>query len=361
MPGLFDSLQIGDLVLPHRIVMAPMTRNRANSEGVQPPMVAEYYAQRASAGLIITEATQVEPHANGYINTPGIYTPEQIDSWKPITQAVHDKGGRIYMQLWHAGAISHTSLHPGGESPLSPSGIRQETGVFTVNGPEPVSDPRALMTEEVKALVGYFKQAARNAKEVGFDGVEIHGANGYLIDQFLRDSTNQRTDEYGGTIENRHRFLLEIVEASVDVWGPDCVGVRISPRGVFNDIKDSQAHDNYGSLAKKLNEYPLAFLHLIEAVPNYQNLAMDPDIPPILDLIRDSYEGALIINGGYDKESGDALIQSGKADLVAYGALYISNPDLLERFKAGAKLTPPDRDTFYVPGEKGYIDYPFMQ
>jgi N-ethylmaleimide reductase len=354
---LLSPVKLGRYELPNRLVMAPLTRNRAGAGNVPHQLNATYYAQRASAGLIVTEATQISPQGVGYPATPGIHSPEQVEGWKLVTKAVHDRGGCIFLQLWHVGRISHPSLQPNGELPVAPSAIAPEGTASTYEGEKPFVTPRALETEEIPGIVEDYRQAAKNALEAGFDGVEIHGANGYLIDQFLRDGSNQRTDRYGGSIENRARFLFEIVEAVTGVWGGDRVGIRLSPSGTFNSMSDSDPQALFSYVVSQLDRYNLAYIHIVEpridnGAPEGQNLTTG--------FFRSVYNGTLISAGGHDQESGEAAIANGEADLIAYGRWYISNPDLPERFAANAELNPYDRSTFYGGDEKGYTDYPMM-
>jgi N-ethylmaleimide reductase len=354
---LLSPVKLGRYELPNRLVMAPLTRNRAGAGNVPHQLNATYYAQRASAGLIVTEATQISPQGVGYPATPGIHSPEQVEGWKLVTKAVHDRGGCIFLQLWHVGRISHPSLQPNGELPVAPSAIAPEGTASTYEGEKPFVTPRALETEEIPGIVEDYRQAAKNALEAGFDGIEIHGANGYLIDQFLRDGSNQRTDRYGGSIENRARFLFEIVEAVTGVWGGDRVGIRLSPSGTFNSMSDSDPQALFSYVVSQLDRYNLAYIHIVEpridnGAPEGQNLTTG--------FFRSVYNGTLISAGGHDQESGEAAIANGEADLIAYGRWYISNPDLPERFAANAELNPYDRSTFYGGDEKGYTDYPMM-
>lgn len=352
---LLTAAQLGPSMLPNRIVMAPMTRNRAGEGLVPTGMMATYYRQRASAGLLITEATQVSPQGVGYPNTPGIHSDEQVEGWKQVTTAVHEQGGRIFLQLWHVGRISHPSLQPGGALPVAPSAIAPEGSVFTYQGLQPFVTPRALELEEIPGVVQQFADGARRALEAGFDGVEIHGANGYLIDQFLRDGTNQRTDVYGGSIESRARFLLEVTEAVVKVWGADRVGVRLSPLGAFNSMSDSDPEATFGYAAEELGKRRIAYLHLAGLVgvenPESREHRM-------AQLLRQKFGGTLMVNGGLTRESGESLVASGLADLVSFGTLFLANPDLPERFAESAELNAPDRATFYGGDHRGYIDYP---
>ncbi|MBH8572011.1 alkene reductase [Nostocaceae cyanobacterium CENA369] len=354
--SLFSPYQLGNLELPNRIVMAPLTRNRAGQGNVPHQLNATYYAQRASAGLIIAEATQVTPEGQGYPYTPGIHSPEQIAGWKLVTDTVHQQGGRIYLQLWHVGRISHPDLQPNGALPVAPSAIAPKGEASTYDGHKPFVTPRALETSEIPGIVEKYRQGAANALAAGFDGVEIHAANGYLIDQFLRDGTNQRSDKYGGSIENRARFLLEVTEAVTSVWGAKQVGVRLSPSGTFNDMRDSNPLETFGYAAQALNEFDLAYLHIFEATD--ADIKYGGTVVPTSHL-RDRFTGTLIVNGGYNREKGNTVLANKAADLVAFGTLFISNPDLPQRLAVNAPLNEPDQTTFYGGGEKGYIDYPF--
>jgi N-ethylmaleimide reductase len=338
--------------------MSPMTRNRATQGNVPGAHSASYYAQRASAGLIITEASQVSPQGVGYPNTPGIHSSEQVEGWKQVTRAVHAADGRIFLQLWHVGRISHPSLQQDGGLPVAPSAVRPEGQALTVEGLKPFVTPRALELGEIAGIVEQFRAGASNARTAGFDGVEIHGANGYLIDQFLRDKTNRRTDAYGGSIPNRARLLLEVAEALIDVWGPERVGVRLSPLNSFNDMADSTPEETFGYAIDQLNHLRLAFLDIVEPSPQDK-------IPGGVRLdaryFRGPWKQALVANRGYDAARANALLAEGGADLVAFGVPFLANPDLPERFRRAAPLNPPDRSTFYGGGEAGYTDYPFLK
>ena len=354
---LFSPIQIGPYTLPNRMAMAPMTRNRAGEGNVPQPINAEYYAQRTSAGLIITEATQISPQGVGYPATPGIHSAEQIDGWKRVTEAVHAKGGRIFLQLWHVGRISHPSLQPNGATPVAPSAIKPSGQVFTYQGMQDYETPRALELSELPGVVGQYRTAAQNALAAGFDGVEIHGANGYLIDQFLRDGSNQRTDAYGGSLANRARLMLEVTEAVSSVWGANRVGIRLSPLQPFNDMRDSNPEATFSFAVGQLNRFGLAYLHVTE---------MGIDKPgaagPAFDLgkLRAIWKGVYMTNSGYDLARANAALSANKADLVSFGVLFLANPDLPARFAKGATLNTPDQATFYGGNEKGYTDYPFM-
>jgi N-ethylmaleimide reductase len=356
--NLFSPSQLGNLELPNRIVMAPLTRQRAGKGNVPHQLNATYYAQRASAGLIIAEATQVSPQGQGYPNTPGIHSPEQVAGWRLVTDAVHQQGGRIFLQLWHVGRISHPDLQPDGALPVAPSAIAPKGEASTYEGAKPFVTPRALETSEIPKIVEQYRQGAANALAAGFDGVEIHSANGYLLDQFLRDGTNQRTDKYGGSIENRTRLLLEVTEAVTGVWGAKRVGVRLSPSGSFNDMRDSNPLETFSYTAQALNQFDLAYLHIFEATD--ADIEHGATVVPTSHL-RERFTGTLIVNGGYNREKGDTVIANNAADLVAFGTLFISNPDLPQRLALNAPLNQADPTTFYGNGngEKGYTDYPF--
>jgi N-ethylmaleimide reductase len=357
---LFVPVRIGAVELKNRVVMAPMTRNRAGEGLVPTELNATYYAQRASAGLIVTEATQVSPRGIGYPSTPGIYTDEQVAGWRRVVDAVHEHGGKIFLQLWHVGRISHPSLQPDGYLPVAPSAIAPEGKVFTYEGPKPFVVPRELATDEIPEIVAEFVHGARLARRAGFDGVEIHAANGYLIDQFLQDNSNRRTDAYGGSIENRARFLLEVTEAVVQVWGANRVGVRLSPRGTFNSMGDSDRKATFSYAVEQLARFNLAYLHLVETIagPGVAALAPGERLAPHL---RRLFPGPIIANGGYDLAAAETAIASGEADLVAFGVPFIANPDLVERFTAGAPLAEANPATFYGGDARGYVDYPALE
>jgi len=355
VPILFTPFAAGALPLSNRIVMAPMTRSRAGAGNVPTALMATYYSQRASAGLIITEATQVAPEGVGYPNTPGIYTDEQVAGWRRVVQQVHAAGGRILLQLWHVGRISHPSMQPDGALPLAPSAIKPEGQVYTAQGLQPYVTPRALDTQEIPLLIAQFAEGARRAKEAGFDGVEIHGANGYLVDQFLRDGSNHRTDRYGGTVANRVRFLREVAEAVVGVWGEGRVGVRLSTISPFNDMHDSDPVATFSAAARALDDLGLAYLHIVE--PAVGGAGYDPSAPRPLLAMRESFQGPLMVNDGYDASTAEAAILRGDANLVSFAALFLANPDLVKRFRTGAPLNPPDPTTFYGGDARGYTDY----
>jgi N-ethylmaleimide reductase len=350
---LHSPARLGPYELPNRLVMAPLTRSRAGSDRLATTLMAEYYAQRATAGLIVSEAAQISPQGIGYPGTPGIHTAEQVAAWRTVTDAVHARGGRIVMQLWHVGRISHPSMQPDGGLPVAPSAIAPTGMIFTATGPQPYITPRALEFAEIPAVVADYGAAARLAREAGFDGVEIHGAHGYLIDQFLRDGTNHRTDAYGGSIRNRTRFLQEVTAAVVDAWGADRVGVRLSPLSSRFGESDSDPAATFTHAARVLNDFGLAYLHLVEPVANGP-LAITPPV-------REAFHGTIIGNGGYDQETANRTIASGLVDLVSFGSLFLANPDLPERFRVGAPLNHPDPSTFYGGDERGYTDYPMLE
>ena len=358
---LFTPFQVGALSLPNRLVMAPMTRSRANNEGNVPTdSTVEYYRQRASAGLLITEGSQVSQQGVGYVNTPGIYSEAQVAGWKKVTDAVHAAGGRIFIQLWHVGRISHPFFH-NGELPVAPSAVKPtDVMAYTANGMEEIPAPRALELNEIPGVVEQFRQGAKNAKAAGFDGVELHGANGYLLDQFIQDGTNQRTDAYGGSVENRARFVLEVVQAVVEVLGADRVGIRLAPTGNVGGISDSDRKGTFSYVTEQLNKFGLAYLHVIEALPGHPMAAKHGQelVGPHL---RKIFKGPFILNGGYTQETAEAALANNEADLIAFGVPFIANPDLVERFQQGTALNTPDQATFYSGGDEGYVDYPFLE
>ncbi|WP_341990928.1 alkene reductase [Azorhizobium sp. AG788] len=355
---LFDPYTLGDLTLPNRIVMAPLTRNRAGAGQVVTDLTAQYYAQRASAGLLITEASQISPEGQGYQDTPGIYSPEQIAGWKTVTKAVHDAGGRIFLQAWHVGRISHTSLQPGGKAPVAPSAIRANTKTFVNNTFTDVSEPRALELSEIPALVESYRVAAANTIAAGFDGIEIHAANGYLLDQFLRDGANKRTDAYGGSIENRSRLLLEVMAAVIKEIGAERTALRLSPVSPANDLTDSNPQPLFNYLIEQLELLKPVYIHVVEgATGGPRDVAPDFDF----EALRQRYSGAWMANNGYDRALADKVLADGKADLIAFGRPFIANPDLVERLRANAPLTEVDRDTLYGGGAHGYTDYPALE
>ena len=357
MTELFSPLTLGAIELANRVVMSSLTRNRAGAGNVPTDLMVEYYRQRATAGLILTEASPISPEAHGYPRTPGIHTAEQIAGWKKVTDAVHAAGGKIAIQLWHVGRISHPDLQPDGATPVAPSAIAPAGQAITLSGMQDYVVPRTLATEEIPGLVASFVTAARNAMEAGFDGVEVHAGNGYLLDQFLRSSTNQRTDAYGGSKENRARLVLEIVEAVCAAIGHDRVGIRLSPVTTFNDISDENPQETFEYVVDALNRFDLAFLDILQGIggaPQEQWPAFD------YARLREIYQGRLILNNGYDFASGQAALQSGAADAIAYGRALLANPDLVKRFQCGAPLNQPDYDKLYAGEDKGYTDYPFL-
>ncbi|MGF1445639.1 MAG: alkene reductase [Pikeienuella sp.] len=354
--ALFQPIEIGGKPLANRVWMAPLTRNRAHPDGTPHEMAVEYYRQRASAGLIVTEATQISAEGKGYINTPGIHTDAHVAGWRKITDAVHSAGGSIWLQLWHVGRISHTSLQPEGRAPVAPSAIRANAQTF-IDGMVDVSEPRALATDELSRLVVDFRAAAERAKLAGFDGVEVHAANGYLLDQFLQDRTNTRTDGYGGTIEARLRLPLAVIDAVADVWGSERVGVRLSPFGRFNDMGDSDPEAHFSEVYRALDGRGLAFLHVVEKFPGIE---AGSDEAAALDRMRGLWSGTYVANGDFDRARAADWIARGRADAVTFGRPFISNPDLPARLRQGAQLTPPDHTTFYGGDTRGYTDYPFL-
>jgi N-ethylmaleimide reductase len=354
---LLSPLQVGALNLKNRFVMAPLTRNRAGDGLVPTDMMVEYYRQRASAGLIITEATLVAEDGIGYPNIPGIFNEAQVAGWKKVTKAVHRAGGKIVMQIWHCGRVGHTTLL-NGKLPMAPSAIKPAGEVMTYEGMKPYETPREMSLEDIEKLKNDFRQAAHNALTAGFDGVEVHGANGYLLDQFLRDGSNQRSDAYGGSLENRARLLLEVVDEVTRIWGADRVGVRLSPIQPFNDVSDSDPETTFTYVVDQLNKLGLAYLHVTE---------MGRDNPgaagPIFDLgkLRPRWHGVYMTNFDYSPEQANQTIAAGKADLISFGKLFIANPDLPLRYSKKAALNEPDPSTFYGGDERGYIDYPFLE
>jgi len=340
--------------------MAPLTRSRSSQPGDVPnDLNVEYYAQRASAALIITEATQISPQGKGYAFTPGIHSDEQITGWKKITDAVHAKGSRIFLQMWHVGRVSHTKLQPDHALPVAPSAIAVEGQAFTYEGMFDFETPRALETDEIPGIVEQYRLAAINAKEAGFDGVEIHAANGYLLDQFLKDGTNKRDDIYGGSIENRTRLVLEVAQVVTDVWGGNRVGIRISPTGTFNSMTESNPHALFSYLVEKLNQFNLAYVHVVERF----GVSKEDDVDNDFDFVqlRRLFNGAYIANGGYTGEYAEQSLNEDNSDLVAFGVPFIANPDLPERIKQGAELNAADPTTFYGGGAEGYTDYPALK
>ena len=360
MVDLFTPFTVGPFELPHRVVMAPMTRNRANEGNVPHSLNATYYQQRSDAALIVTEATQVCPEGMGSPGTPGIHSDVQIDGWREVTDAVHEAGGRIILQMWHVGRISHPDFQPGGKDPVAPSAIKPAGDARTLAGPKPFVTPRALDVGELPTLVEQYGIAAKNADMAGFDGVEIHGANGYLLDQFTRDSTNTRDDDYGGSIENRCRLPLEVTDAVVDVWGADRVGYRISPFQPHNDISDSDPAATFSYLAGELAKRDLLYLHMVELGGSPEGDDFLAARNPLFSELRKIWPNTLITNGGYDRAKADAVIGAGLADIVAFGRPYLANPDLAERLLSNAKMNAPDQPTIYARGAEGYTDYAFL-
>ena len=354
---LFQPLQLGAIELPNRVLMAPLTRNRANADGTPKRMAVTYYRQRASAGLIISEATQISAMGKGYKDTPGIYTDAHIEGWKPIVEAVHAAGGRIFCQLWHVGRISHVSLLPGNAQPVSSSALRANAKTFTEKGFEDVSEPLALDADGIAQTLDDFAHAATCARKAGFDGVEVHAANGYLLDQFLQDGVNKREDKYGGPVENRLRLLDEVFDRVCDVYPTDRVGVRFSPLGQANDMSDSDREATFSAAYRMANDRKLAYLHAVEEF--YGQNSSEEDVA-LLKHLRGLYNGVYIGNGSYDGDKAREAIASGGADAITFGRPFIANPDLPERFRINAELNEPDQDTFYGGGEAGYTDYSFL-
>ncbi len=353
---LFEPFRLGPITLPNRLVMAPLTRNRAVAGMVPSPLAIEYYGQRASAGLLVTEASQVSQQGQGYQDTPGIYSKEQVAGWRKVTERVHARGGRIFVQLWHVGRISHISLQPGGGAPVAPSAIRAKGKTFVNNSFTEISEPRALSLEEIPGIIESFRRGAANALEAGFDGVEIHGANGYLLDQFAKDGANKRTDAYGGSIENRARLMLEVAKVVSAEAGAGRTGIRISPVTPSNDISDSNPQPLFDHIVDRLNTLKLAYIHVIEGATGGPR-----DIAPFdYASLRKRFAGVYIANNGYDFELATRVLAAGAADLIAFGKPFIANPDLVERLKRGTPLNTPDKATFYGGGAKGYTDYPVL-
>jgi N-ethylmaleimide reductase len=352
-PHLFSPLRVGALTLPNRMVMAPMTRGRATADGVPTPRMARYYGSRADAGLLVTEATAIAASARGWHHAPGIHSEAQLDAWRPVTAAVHAAGGRIFLQLWHMGRVSHPDFL-GGELPVGPSAVAAQGESHTPSGTKPYVVPRALGVAEIAAIVQDYANAARRARVAGFDGVEIHAANGYLPDQFLRDGANRRTDAYGGSPANRARFLLEVAHAVAAAWSPDRVGVRLSPTSAYNDMRDSDPPATFGHAARELDGLGLAYLHVTEPLPGH---ALHVPLPPVTPVLRAAFRGPLIANGGYDAAVAERTLAAGSADLVAFGLPFLANPDFVHRTRVGARLNEPDFATLYTPGDQGYSDY----
>jgi len=349
MSNLFSPLKLGDITVPNRIFMAPLTRCRASSGRVPNAMNAQYYAQRASAGLILSEATSVTPMGVGYPDTPGIWSAQQVEGWKLVTKAVHDAGGKILLQLWHVGRISH-SVYLGGAQPVAPSAIAAEGHVRLLDKSEPYPVPRALELSEIPEIIEAYRKGAQNAKEAGFDGVEIHGANGYLLDQFLQDGSNKRTDIYGGSIENRARLMLEVTDAVISVWGAGKVGMHLAPRGDAQSMGDSNPLATFSYVARELGKRKIAFICAREHLGEGR---IGPEL-------KKAFGGAYIANEAFTKETSEKVLESGDADAIAFGKLFIANPDLPERFRTNSNLNPQRPDLFYAQGPEGYTDYPFL-
>ena len=355
--SLFAPFRLGDLELPNRIVMAPLTRNRATHGSDAPNALnATYYRQRASAGLIVTEATQISKEGQGYAWTPGLYDDAQVAGWRQVTAGVHAAGGRIYVQLWHVGRVSHVSLQPGGGAPVAPSALRARTKTYIETGFADTSEPRALAIDEIPRLLADYEKAARNARAVGFDGVEIHAANGYLLDQFMRDGTNQRTDAYGGSVENRLRLTLEVVDAITKIWSKSRVGIRISPVSPSNDMSDGSPASVFLPLAEQLGARGLSYLHVVEGATGGARDVGDFDF----SALRSAFSGAYIANNGYSRELAAEALADERADLIAFGRPFLANPDLVERLRRGEELNEPDKATFYGGDSRGYTDYPAL-
>lgn len=352
---LFAPYTLGDLQLRNRLVMAPMTRNRADQHNAPHALNVEYYRQRATAGLIITEAAQVSAEGVGYPATPGIYSDQQISGWREVTDAVHAEGGHIFIQLWYCGRISHPSLLPDNQTPVAPSAIRPAGDAFTPSGPQPFVEPRQLTVDEIQQIVAQYREAASAAQQAGFDGVEVHAANGYLIDQFLRDGSNQRNDEYGGSVQNRMRFLNEVLDAVCEVWPAGRVGLRLTPENSFNDMSDSDPQAHFSYFIEQLNARQLAYLHVLEGDMMSKQRTLD------YRALRDFYQGVYMANNSYDKARAEAALANGDADLIAIGVPFLANPDLAYRYQHDLPLNEPDMDTFYGGDQRGYTDYPFAQ
>jgi len=356
--ALLEPYKLGNITLKNRVIMAPMTRSRADNDEKKPTdMHVKYYTQRAGAGLIITEGSQVSERAVGYVNTPGIHTPEQVEGWKKVTEAVHEKEGKIFMQLWHVGRISHPKFHDG-KKPLAPSAVNPKEKVYTPEGFEETTEPKEMSIQEIQETIQEFKNAAQMAKDAGFDGVEIHSSNGYLFHQFFNKNANLRTDDYGGSIQNRARFFFDVLEAVAEVWPENQIGCRFNPslHNSFGIVATDESIKTFDYIIEKLNAYDLAYVHLSEPFTDVS------DVPyletEIAKRYRKIYKGTLMINNGFDRESGNKVIEERDADLVAYAKLFISNPDLPERFRNKWPLAEYDQDTFYTPGKEGYTDYP---
>jgi N-ethylmaleimide reductase len=359
MTKLFEPFNLAGLPLANRTAMAPMTRTRATDDRVPTELMRDYYAQRASAGLIVTECVAVRDDSAGIIRAPGIYTEAQVKGWRMVTDAVHAASGRIYLQLWHGGRISHPSLQPGGDPPIAPSAVAAEGLIYVPEGRVPYPVPRALALAEIAPIIEAFGTGAANAKRAGFDGVELHGAFGYLPDQFLQDETNQRTDRYGGSVENRARFMLEITEAMIAAWDRERVGIKLSPSSRFYGQRDNDAAATFGHAARSLDAMGVGYLHLMEPSPADISTGT-VQIENVTQTMRPLFKGTLITNGGYDRTRAEAILESGDADMVSFGVPFIANPDLVKRMRANAAFNAPDPSTFYGEGPKGYTDYPML-
>ena len=355
---LFTPTALGSLDLPNRVLMAPLTRNRSKGDGTPNAWAERYYYQRASAGLIISEATQISAMGKGYLDTPGIYTDDHVNAWKRVTDAVHAGGGRIFCQLWHVGRISHSSLLPDGASPVSSTDKAAKAKTFTANGFEDTSKPKALTRDEIDATIRDFQHAATCARNAGFDGIEVHAANGYLLDQFLQDGVNDRTDAYGGPVENRMRFLMMVLAAVEDIFPASRTGVRLSPLGQANDMSDSNPEKTFGAIYEALSTRNLAYLHVVE---NFYSGDTSGDEAKMLARLRKLYSGTYIANGEYNGERAAKAVADGHVDAVTFGRPFLANPDLPERIRTGAKLNEPNHETFYGGDETGYTDYPFLK
>jgi N-ethylmaleimide reductase len=353
---LFAPLRLGALTLPNRVVMAPMTRSRAAGDGTPGLLAPTYYAQRASAGLIISEAAHIDPHGVGYPNTPGIHNERHVAGWRNVIRAVHGEGGRIFLQLWHVGRISHPSVQPDGGAPIAPSPMAAEGELFTASGMRPFVTPRALGIQEIPGVVEQFARAAQLARDAGCDGVDIHAANGYLIDQFLRSGSNCRSDAYGGSVANRARFLLEVVEAVTGVWGPERVGVRLSPLSPYNSMSDSDPMETFTYVGRALHRLGIGYLHIAEPGPGHP--MSTPAGCQLLAALRSAFSACFVVDGGRDRVSAEAALAAANADLVALATPFIANPDLVERLARGVPLAVADPKTFYAGGARGYTDYP---
>ena len=351
---LFDEYQLADLKLKNKFVMAPMTRNRANADGTATDLMAKYYAQRAGAGLIISEATNISDQAYGYILTPGIYTNDHIESWKKVTKAVHDKDGKIFCQLWHCGRISHEDVQPNGQKPVAPSAIKAEAQAYTEDGNKDCSMPRALEKSEIKQIINDYKNAAKAAKDANFDGVEIHSANGYLLHQFIADNTNKRSDQYGGSVENRCRMTLEVIDAVKEVWDEQRIGIRLAPVSPFNDVKIDRPNITFEYLVSEIDKRNLGYIHIIEG-----STQDDRDHGKFdYDILHESFNNTYIANNKLDLELAIKLSEKNELDLACIGRPFIANPDLVERYLHGFDIAQPDENTFYGGGAEGYTDYP---